>query len=177
MNAGISSDHPSIHYYDSDYPSPDGVYPENFDSVTVYQGLAHDLARYREIAKNAGDPILELCCGTGRVAIPLAKDGHRVTAIDISASMLAQFREKEISARITILEQDVTNLSLETKNYSLGIFAFNSLLCIPDFQKQCDALEAVSRHLRILHAEGSSGDLAQSAAVAEDCAGLSRGAV
>ena len=148
MNAGISSDHPSIHYYDSDYPSPDGLYPENFDSVTEYQGLAHDLARYREIAVHTGDPILELCCGTGRVAIPLAKDGHRVTAVDISTGMLAQLREKEISGRITILEQDITNLSLETRNFSLAIFAFNSLLCIPDFQKQFDALEAVSAHLR-----------------------------
>src|SRR5262249_56343670 len=126
MNAGISSDHPSIHYYDSDYPSPDGAYPENFDSTTEYQGLAHDLARYREIAAKTGGPILELCCGTGRVAIPLAQDGHHVTAVDISAAMLAQFRAKEISDRLAILEQDVTNFSLEIQNFFLPIFAFNS---------------------------------------------------
>ena len=35
-------------------------------------------------------PILELGCGTGRVAIPVAKAGHTVVGIDRSASMLAR---------------------------------------------------------------------------------------
>ena len=49
MNAGLGNDHPSIHYYDSDYPWSDDA--ENFDAVTEYQGIAHDVARYLEIAR------------------------------------------------------------------------------------------------------------------------------
>ena len=78
MNVGLDYDHASIEYYDSDYPSPDGVYPENFDAVTPTQGLAFDLERYQEIASTKSGPILEPCCGTGRVALHLLR--HHVLA-------------------------------------------------------------------------------------------------
>ncbi len=52
MNPGIGGDDPSIYYYDSDYPSPyDTLFPENFDPVTEYQGLAFDIERYRELIR------------------------------------------------------------------------------------------------------------------------------
>lgn len=153
MNAGVSSDHPSIHFYDSDYPSPDGVFPENFDATTEYQGLAFDHERYREIALETGGPILELCCGTGRIAIPLARDGHEVAAVDISTGMLDRFRavlaaeNPDTQKRVRLVEQDVTSLDLPGKRFPLVIIAFNSLLCIPDFEAQCAVLAAVFRHL------------------------------
>ena len=37
--------------------------------------------------------ILDLCCGTGRFARALAAEGHTVTAVDLSADMIAQARE------------------------------------------------------------------------------------
>ena len=49
---------------------------------------------YRELAARQAGPILELGCGTGRVALALAREGHRVTALDLSAPMLAEFRKK-----------------------------------------------------------------------------------
>jgi AraC-like DNA-binding protein len=82
MNADADSSNSSIYYYDGDYPSPElSVFPENFDEVTKYQGLAFDVVRYKEIAAEQGGPVLELCCGTGRVSIPLAGDGFRVTGV------------------------------------------------------------------------------------------------
>ncbi|HEY4490805.1 MAG TPA: hypothetical protein VI958_02350, partial [Acidobacteriota bacterium] len=84
MNPGIANDDPSIYYYDSDYPSPfDTLFPENFDSVTEFQGLAFDIERYRLHVRQFGGPVLELCCGTGRVAIPIARDGFEITGVDI----------------------------------------------------------------------------------------------
>src|SRR4051794_33599430 len=92
MNAGAEPNHPTIYYYDSDYPSPlTSVCPENCDEVTVGQGVAYDVARHREIVRAAGGPVLELCCGTGRIAIPLARDGYQVTAVDVAPGMLRQF--------------------------------------------------------------------------------------
>ena len=38
--------------------------------------------------------IFEPFCGTGRIAIPLAKKGHRLVALDESEAMLTRFREK-----------------------------------------------------------------------------------
>jgi SAM-dependent methyltransferase len=154
MNPGIENDHPSIHYYDSDYPSPyDTLFSENFDATTEYQGLAYDIDRYRELIKQFGGPVLELGCGTGRVAIPLAKDGFEITGVDVTAEMLQRFRralseqEESVARRITLIEQDFTRLALEQERFQTAIFAFNTLLCIPDFSQQCAALQAVSRHL------------------------------
>src|SRR5215471_13626594 len=122
MNAGIPDSHASIHYYDSDYPSPNGKFAENFDEVTPFQGLAFDLQRYLEIASKVNGPILELCCGTGRVAIALARDSHNVVAVDLSPGMLAQFRSalksesSEVTERIALIEQDITTLSLSQRS-------------------------------------------------------------
>src|SRR5579871_3390772 len=154
MNAGLDSNHSSIYYYDGDYPSQKlSVFPENFDQTTIFQGLRYDVPRYEEIASRVGGPILELCCGTGRVAIPLARQGLEVTGVDISPGLLARFRDnllRENNAaprNITLIEQDITHLSLEVKRYSLAILAFNSLLCILSFEDQLQVLERVAEHL------------------------------
>ena len=44
-----------------------------------------DLELYRNVAAAVGDPILELGCGSGRVLVPLAEMGFRVTGLDSSA--------------------------------------------------------------------------------------------
>jgi SAM-dependent methyltransferase len=154
MNPGLAADHPSIRYYDSDYPSPfDDRYPENFDAVVERQGIAHDLERFRELAAAAGGPVLDLCCGTGRVTIPLARDGHAMTAVDLSEGMLERLRrnlEREpenVRARIEILQQDVAALDLPRRDYPLAVMAFNSLLCILSLEGQRAALAAIARHL------------------------------
>ena len=154
MNGNSTALHPSVQYYDGDYPSPESsVFPENFDEITIGQGLAHDIARYKEIAAKTGEPVLELCCGTGRVAIPLARAGFDVTAVDISEGLISEFQKKlslesdNVRQKIKIIQQDITQLSLERRDFKTIIVAFNSLLCIPEFKEQCSALEAIAQHL------------------------------
>jgi len=144
----------AVRYYDSDYPSEHfGAHAENFDDTTVAQGLRHDVARYLEIAAEVEGEILELCCGTGRVAMPLAAAGHRVTGVDLSDEMLQRFElnlvrlEERARARITRVKQDVTVLDLPKKDFDLCILAFNSLLCVPDFHQQRQVLERAAAHL------------------------------
>jgi SAM-dependent methyltransferase len=43
----------------------------------------------------AGSSVLELGCGTGRISTGLARLGHRVVGVDVSAEMLARCREIE----------------------------------------------------------------------------------
>jgi SAM-dependent methyltransferase len=154
MNADLESDHSSIHYYDGDYPSQEhSIFPENFDQTTVFQGISHDVSRYKEIASQVGGPILELCCGTGRVAIPLAKHGFQVTGVDVSAAILDRFREnlrredQTLFEKITLIEQDITKLSLKDRKYPLAIIAFNSFLLITSLDGQLQALQRVAEHL------------------------------
>ena len=145
-----------FHYYDSDYPWVEGGdCPANFDDDARDMGIATDVSRFLEIAAQVGGPILELCCGTGRVAIPLAQAGHRITGVDLSSQQLDQFRthllrqEAEVADRIEVVQQDCTLLDLPGKSYKLAIIAFNSLLILSDFQKQQLALQAVARHMEV----------------------------
>lgn len=154
MNAGLEAHHASVQYYDADYPSCDlSAYPENIDETVHYQGIADDVPRYLEIASSIQGPILELCCGTGRIAIPLARDGHRVTGVDVSRGMLDQLEANlrrqapEVTERLKLVEQDVSRLDLDARDFQLAIIAFNSLLCITDFQQQRRALRKVAEHL------------------------------
>jgi ubiquinone/menaquinone biosynthesis C-methylase UbiE len=156
MNASIKdSSHPSIVYYDSDYPSKYfPVYSENFDEIVSQQGIADDVEKYKQLTKRYGKNVLELCCGTGRVSIPLVMDGCRVTAIDSNAPLLKRFKNKLSDSidfptqNLEILKKDVTTLSLDQTNFDVVVCAFNSLLCIPDFKLQQETILRAAEHLR-----------------------------
>ncbi len=47
----------------------------------LYPGIAAGVTFWSELAKQYGDPILEIMCGTGFIAIPLAQRGHDVTGV------------------------------------------------------------------------------------------------
>lgn len=51
--------------------------------------------------------VLEVCCGSGRILVPLAKAGHRVHGIDIDPNMLGYLPAKA---------QGLTNISWEPKD-------------------------------------------------------------
>ncbi len=48
-----------------------------------------DLPLWEELAERCGGPVLELGCGTGRVALHLARRGHRVIGLDRDPELLA----------------------------------------------------------------------------------------
>lgn len=56
----------------------------------------------------AGAAVLDLGCGTGRLAEPLARLGHQVTGVDAEPAMLAQLRAATgVHADIATLDLDV----------------------------------------------------------------------
>jgi SAM-dependent methyltransferase len=55
--------------------------------------VTEDVEFYVEEALAAGGPVVELACGTGRIAVPVAKAGVSVIGVDASAGMLAVARE------------------------------------------------------------------------------------
>jgi SAM-dependent methyltransferase len=115
-----------------------------------YRDFVDDLDLILDLASEAGDPILELGCGTGRVMRPLVDEGHSVTGIDISPQLLSIARTKLANltdADVELVEADLTVLDLPTKIYRLAVFASNTLMHMTDPQEQITALRNVYRHL------------------------------
>ena len=56
-------------------------------------GYEGDLALWRELAAATG-PVLDLGCGTGRVALDLSRQGHRVRGLDLDPELVAAFNAR-----------------------------------------------------------------------------------
>ena len=60
-----------------------------------------DVPFWRNLALQAGGPVLELGCGTGRISLPLGKAGVPLVGIDRSERMLARARTRTRRARLS----------------------------------------------------------------------------
>src|SRR5918912_1113576 len=83
---------------------------------------------YREIARRTGGPILELACGTGRLTLALARDGHEVVGLDASRAMLraAHAKAEAEDVEITLVQGDMRSFDLG-RRFPLVIVCCNSL--------------------------------------------------
>ncbi len=61
-----------------------------------------DLGFWLPFAAEHGSPILEVGAGTGRLALPLARAGHAVTALDPSRAMASIARERAAAGGLAI---------------------------------------------------------------------------
>ena len=100
-----------------------------------YRRRRADVTFYRELARRRlGGPghILELGCGSGRVTVPLARDGHQVVAVDRSRSMLDRLEARvaalpaAAAARITPALADLRSFEVPGE-FPLVVAAFNVL--------------------------------------------------
>jgi ubiquinone/menaquinone biosynthesis C-methylase UbiE len=57
---------------------------QRYDLITGALSGAGPAEFYRRVAMQYGSPVLELACGSGRLSIPIARDGIEVVGIDAS---------------------------------------------------------------------------------------------
>jgi ubiquinone/menaquinone biosynthesis C-methylase UbiE len=107
--------------------------PELYDFE--YRDHRHDIRWYRDLARalGAGLEILELGAGTGRISLPLAADGHRVTAVDRMPAMLDRLQAKlaqqpAVGHRVEPVLGDITAIPLPDASFDLVIAPFNVLM-------------------------------------------------
>lgn len=118
----------------------------------AYRDRTDDIAYYVQVAREHGEALLEYGVGDGRIAIPLAQAGHRVTGIDLSAPMLDALRRKlkaetrEVRERVTLRAGDMTEVALR-KQFNLIICPFNTFLHLYDRASAEAFLARVRRHL------------------------------
>ena len=67
--------------------------PANYDLEEIPRSLAR-IGFYVDLARRVGGPVLELACGSGIVALPVARAGLHVTGIDLSEPMLRHAQHK-----------------------------------------------------------------------------------
>src|SRR5215831_6663295 len=91
----------------------DSFIADYYDESPLVRQRTQDVAFYRDVVREFGDPVLELGCGTGRIALALAAAGHRVTGLDISVRMLERCKQKladlprETRERVDLLRGDM----------------------------------------------------------------------
>jgi len=130
-----------------------GRYDNEASFYDLVYSPSDDIPFYLKYASQTKGDVLECACGTGRVTIPLACTGHRVTAIDVSNGMLSIARAKlkretkEVRKRIRLERADMRSFNLG-KRFGLCLipfFSFHHLLTDQDVE---GTLSRVYAHLQ-----------------------------
>lgn len=124
------------------------LYADGRDYDAHNHGVRDDIPFYLRLARMFGGPILELGCGTGRVSIPLAKEGHRVTGLDLSLPMLLEAHRKARleGVKVALLQSDCRRFALKA-SFRLVLFPFNAIVHLLDRESLEACLACVRRHL------------------------------
>ena len=141
------------------------VYREAAKIYDIIHGMNNqpmpDIPFYREYAKQqCGEKgekgeILELGCGTGRVAFTLAQEGLRITGLDLSQQMLDIFKEKldveatkeqGVADRVEIIYGNMANFSIGRK-FALITAPFRAFQAITAQSDIESVLSCVREHL------------------------------
>src|SRR5262245_29839369 len=84
------------------------------------QGEADRLARL--LAAAEGAEILDVPCGAGRLALPLAERGYRLTGVDWSSEFLGHARSRDALQRVAWEQRDMRNLPWQER--------FDGVFCV-----------------------------------------------
>ena len=109
---------------------------EHFQDAALYD---HDYRRrrddvrfYRTLAAEHGGPVLDLACGTGRLMVPLLRDGHTVVGLDHAPAMLASAAKKigrlarPRRARALLVRGDLRRFAF-AQRFGFAVAAFHSV--------------------------------------------------
>lgn len=76
---------------------------------------AADLPLWEELAEAAQGEVLDLGCGTGRVALHLARRGHRVVGVDIDPELLAALDDRAAGLAVETVHADAREFELDRR--------------------------------------------------------------
>ena len=110
-----------------------------------YHSFDYDIPFWFELARETGDPILEMGCGTGRLVRVLAGEGYRVLGLDHDTAMLVHAKSRldpDLDERVTWIEHGLASFSL-TEPICLAIGALNTFAYLND-SDFCSALRSVT---------------------------------
>lgn len=132
----------------------DSLYSESAYYRMLFAERTEDLPFYLRATEGLDDggEVLELGVGDGRVAIPLAAAGRRLTGVDLSASMLASLEARltelspEVASRISVELGDSRTVRLG-RRFARVLCPFNGIAHFHDAEALDALLETVRAHL------------------------------
>ena len=138
-----------------DGPSPGGAerqlaawerFAPSYDEISPPDEDAPDLQLLRA-AIPCGSTVLELGAGTGRIAIPLHRMGHTVTAVDLSPSMLTELRRKNHSEGVRIVQADMCDVRLTGAVFDVVLCLCNTFAYATSADRQRQVMRTIRHHL------------------------------
>ncbi len=114
-----------------------------------------DIDLYLALANRVAGPVVELCIGSGRIAVALALAGHKVTGVDHDPAMLERAAARAVAAglgvgagpqlvRGDLFDADVIGRAMPRATFSLGIIGLNSLLLLGGPRRQRQAIQLLA---------------------------------
>ena len=114
----------------------------------LHQEIEWETLLKPHLPENMSVKILDAGGGTGRVTLPLAKEGYQVTLCDVSSGMLNAAKEKlqneEVQNRVTIEEADIASLPFSDETFDL-VICLHGPLSIADSLKAAGELTRVTK--------------------------------
>ena len=107
---------------------------------------------YVDLAVDSGGPVLEIGVGTGRIAIPTASAGVKVTGLDLNQAMLDRAKAKllrslPIAGALDLVKADMREFQLGN-SFPLVTIPSNTLLLALTQEDQLRTLRCAARHLK-----------------------------
>jgi SAM-dependent methyltransferase len=108
---------------------------------------AADLPLWEELAERQGGTVLELGCGTGRVALHLARRGHEVVGLDVDPELLAVLEKRGAGLPVSGLEADARSFELDNAA-SLVLAPTHLLQLLDGAEERRESLRCIAAALR-----------------------------
>lgn len=118
----------------------------NYDSEIGTKAVTDPAVQFLADRFDIGSQLLECGVGTGRIALPLAAVGIRVTGVDRSSEMLAILADKDPQKTVDVREADMRTVSLD-KTFDIITCVFNTIYALYDQDEQRQFIANAARHL------------------------------
>jgi SAM-dependent methyltransferase len=122
-------------------------------------GYAADLRLWEKLADNTPGPTLDLGCGTGRVALQLARRGHSIVGLDARSDLIDVLTDRAEKLPVDAVLGDARDFELRAE-FGLVLAPMQLVQLFADADERIRCLSCVTRHL-------SPGGLAAFAIVEE----------
>jgi SAM-dependent methyltransferase len=128
------------------------IMSRHYDAAYAAKADLVDLPFYLDLARRARGPVLEIGCGTGRVLLPIAREGVEIHGVDNSAPMLQVLKSRlvqetpEIRRKVHLHKGDMRRFRLN-KKFPLVLAPFRPLQHMHTLGDQVRAFRTAAAHL------------------------------